>query len=139
MPAQLLSLCSSPEYFPAPLQFEALAGFSAIIDRLGEFTEVVDSYVAPSRSNNGARLEAPIIELVDAPVSTAASRSERLLLSLEDVTLQTPNGAMTLIDSLSLQVCSAAIAFLQVLRTGCGDFPDTCSICMHILTCMGRI
>ena len=86
------------------MQFEALAGFSAIIDRLGEFTEVVDSYASPSSSNGVLPMDAPLIQLVDIPMNGAASRDDQMLLSLNDVTLQTPNGAMTLIDSLSLQV-----------------------------------
>ena len=81
-----------------------MAGFSAIIDRLGEFTEVVDSYASPSSSNGVLPADAPLIELVDVPMNTATSSNDQMLLSLDDVTLQTPNGAMTLIDSLSLQV-----------------------------------
>ena len=100
----------------------ALAGFSAIIDRLEEFTEVVDSYASPSSSDNGAKLEAPVIELVDALVSTAASRSERLLLSLGRCH---PADAQRCHDPhrqpLPLGVfCSPwPTVLLQVLRKGC--------------------
>ncbi len=98
------SECAAGLKFLLPLQFEALAGFSAIIDRLGEFTEVVDSYVSPSSSNGVLPADAPLIELVDVPLNGTTSRNDQMLLSLDDVTLQTPNGAMTLIGSLSLQV-----------------------------------
>ena len=72
-------------------------------------------------------MEASTIELVDIPTDGDSSCKDRVLLSLEDVTLQTPNGAMTLIDSLSLQVrlqhrrtvCIKALAFADVL----GGFP----------------
>lgn len=87
-------------------QFEALAGFSAIIDRLGEFSEVVDSFASPSAADgqiasNGASTSiSSKIDLVDLP-SHAKSGT---LLSLEHVTLQTPNGLRTLVQDLTLQV-----------------------------------
>ncbi|CAL8470471.1 g10013 [Coccomyxa elongata] len=87
-------------------QFEALAGFSAIIDRLGEFSEVVDSFASPSAandqigSNGAASTTSSQIDLVDLP-SQAKSGT---LLSLEHVTLQTPNGLRTLVQDLTLQV-----------------------------------
>ncbi len=88
------------------MQFEALAGFSAIIDRLGEFSEVVDNFASPSEadalpgaaSSNGA--EASKIDLVDRPNHASSTT----LLSLESVTLRTPNGMRTLVQDLTLQV-----------------------------------
>ena len=104
-------------------QFEALAGFSAIIDRLGEFSEVVDSFASASTPSSsaaegvaapaaGANAKVDIgtaaaqIELIDLPGHGQARGGHAApLLSLEHVTLRTPNGAMTLVEDLDLQVC----------------------------------
>ena len=91
------------------LQIEALAGFSAIIDRLGEFSEVVESFALPNQgsgadaSGNGSSAH-PRIELVDVPTATQHSPADQPLLRLEDVTLRIPDGSRTLVDSLSVEV-----------------------------------
>ena len=96
----------------ACVQIEALAGFSAIIDRLGEFSEVVDSFASPDdatatdESGNGSS-PSQKIEIVDAPTATQHSPAGQPLLSLESVSLQTPDGSRTLVDSLNVEVASS--------------------------------
>ena len=99
------ALASSIQVFLV-MQFEALAGFSAIIDRLGEFSEVVDSFASPSAaddqnaSNGASSSTSSKIGLVDLP----SNANSGTLLSLEHLTLQTPNGLRTLVQDLTLQV-----------------------------------
>ena len=91
------------------MQIEALAGFSAIIDRLGEFSEVVESFASPDQgaaadaSGNGSGVTGRI-ELIDIPTATQHSSPDQPLLRLEGVTLQIPDGSRTLVDSLDLEV-----------------------------------
>eukprot|EP00891_Asterochloris_glomerata_P008156 jgi/Astpho2/8156/e_gw1.00120.35.1_t len=68
-------------------QFENLASFSAVIDRLGEFQEVLDQRL----SSLGC-------------LAGASSNGARLLLDVQGVTLCTPNRAATLVQDLSFQV-----------------------------------
>lgn len=89
------------------MQFEALAGFSAIIDRLGEFTEVVDNFASPESEEDGlpgsvssGGVDTSKIDLVDWPSNANSSP----LLSLENLTLRTPNGVRTLVQDLTMQV-----------------------------------
>ena len=90
-------------------QIEALAGFSAIIDRLGEFSEVVDSFASSDRSDPSGTLQnggsAPErIEVIDVPSASQRSGPSQPLLSLERVTLQVPDGSRTLVHSLNVEV-----------------------------------
>ena len=90
-------------------QIEALAGFSAIIDRLGEFSEVVDSFASADRSDPSGTLQnggsAPErIQVIDVPSASQRSAPRQPLLSLEGVTLQVPDGSRTLVDSLNVEV-----------------------------------
>ena len=103
---------------------ESLASFSAVIDRLGEFEEVIQAPqnekaaaaaeaadAMPAAGGNGAGPEpaavpaahADTIELLD--VDTAGQTAGRgPLLELEGVTLRTPNGAATLVEHLDVAV-----------------------------------
>ena len=90
------------------LQFESIAGFGAIIDRLGEFTEVLEPFAerptGAASSSNGAP-SGPLvssIDLQDVPPSTAST--DPPLLALESVTLQSPDGSSTLVEDLTFQV-----------------------------------
>ena len=106
------------------MQLESLASFSAVIDRLGEFEEVIQADprenaataaetadAMPAAGGNGAGPEpaaasamlADTIELLDVdPAGQAAGH--RPLLELEGVTLRTPNGAATLVEQLDVAV-----------------------------------
>ena len=90
-------------------QIEALAGFSAIIDRLGEFSEVVDSFASEDRSDPSGTLQngssAPEkIQVIDVPSASQRSSPRQPLLSLDGVTLRVPDGSRTLVDSLNVEV-----------------------------------
>lgn len=107
------------------MQIEALAGFSAIIDRLGEFSEVVDSFASPDdaaardESGNGSS-PSQKIEIVHAPTAKQHSTAGQPLLSLEGVTLQIPDGSRTLVDSLNVEVTPSPIPqdLWESLQTG---------------------
>ncbi|DBA90594.1 hypothetical protein WJX77_005457 [Trebouxia sp. C0004] len=89
-------------------QFESIANFGAVIDRLGEFQEVLESSTT-SRSTNTdvadpqpSSTQAPsLIQLVDQP---GPSEQGGVLLDMDGVTLQTPDGASTLVQNLSVKV-----------------------------------
>ncbi|CAL5224458.1 g7149 [Coccomyxa viridis] len=104
-------------------QIEALAGFSAIIDRLGEFSEVVETFASPDQgsadaSGNGS--SAPQrIELIDVPTATQHSPAGQPLLRLEGVTLRIPDGSRTLVDSLDVEVAPGE-SLLVVGPSGAG-------------------
>ena len=105
------------------MQIEALAGFSAIIDRLGEFSEVVDSFASADRSDPTSALQnggsAPErIQVIDVPSAGQRSGPRQPLLSLEGVTLQVPDGSRTLVDSLNVEV-QLSLACLQRLEEAC--------------------
>lgn len=97
------------------LQIEALAGFSAIIDRLGEFSEVVESYASPDQgsardeSGNGSS-PSQTIEIVDLPTATERNAADQPLLALQGVTLQIPDGSRTLVDNLNVEVQSLSFS-----------------------------
>ncbi|KAL4419364.1 hypothetical protein ABPG77_001591 [Micractinium sp. CCAP 211/92] len=107
-------------------QFEAIAGFSAVVDRLGEFREVlhgskaggtatVDPIAAAASSDsedatstaagsNGSQGaagedEGPGITITDLP-----GASGRSLLDIRDLTLRVPSSGTTLVSDLSLSV-----------------------------------
>ncbi|KAK9814036.1 hypothetical protein WJX73_009771 [Symbiochloris irregularis] len=89
-------------------QLESIAGFGAVIDRLGEFSEVLDSFeTSASTSNDPARPAEGAGEpgALHASSSNGSTRAENgVLLSLDNVSLATPNKALTLVDGLTLQV-----------------------------------
>ncbi|KAK9820926.1 hypothetical protein WJX74_009117 [Apatococcus lobatus] len=93
-------------------QFETLAGFSAVIDRLGEFMEVLDE-AAPANSSPAAPLQdqpepllppASSIQLSDEWHEGVGIGKGGVLLDLQHVTLRTPDSSMTLVEDLTLQV-----------------------------------
>ena len=91
------------------LQFESIAGFSAIIDRLGEFTEVLEPFSAALHAeepgSNGSQPAAAAPEMADViRIVDEAPTSPSPLLALEAVTLRSPDGSTTLVQDLSLQV-----------------------------------
>lgn len=90
------------------MQFESIAGFGAIIDRLGQFTEVLEPFgVSPmtqqqasadsETSNAAAELSKISLEDLEPSISSP-------LLDLQSVTLRSPDGSSTLVEGLSLEV-----------------------------------
>ncbi|XP_031390520.1 ABC transporter D family member 2, chloroplastic isoform X2 [Punica granatum] len=88
-------------------QFQAISAFSAVIDRLGEFEDILDSSSkSPSESSEEISLvysrmnDSPTLE----PNGTVLKKKSQKLLDIENLTLQTPTSKATLITDLSLQV-----------------------------------
>lgn len=102
------------------MQFESIAGFGAIIDRLGQFTEVLDPYCRPqdtkkspkatksgeetvagkSDSHSQARIVSTShISLLEQPAS-----GDRPLLELHKLSLNSPDGSLSLVEGISLEV-----------------------------------
>ena len=89
------------------MQFESIAGFGAIIDRLGEFAEVLEPY-SRSRSEH-AHISASepsksseavgTIRVEDVTPSPSAP-----LLKIQDLTLRSPDGFVTLVENMSAEV-----------------------------------
>ncbi|XP_058095366.1 ABC transporter D family member 2, chloroplastic [Magnolia sinica] len=91
-------------------QFQAISAFSAVIDRLGEFDDVLDS-------SNSSDLSDPMQDIsvlyshVRSPSSLQSNGSLPLdechkILEIENLTLQTPKSKRTLISDLSLELYS---------------------------------
>eukprot|EP00192_Tetraselmis_astigmatica_P006529 CAMPEP_0117691206 /NCGR_PEP_ID=MMETSP0804-20121206/25573_1 /TAXON_ID=1074897 /ORGANISM="Tetraselmis astigmatica, Strain CCMP880" /LENGTH=763 /DNA_ID=CAMNT_0005504377 /DNA_START=177 /DNA_END=2469 /DNA_ORIENTATION=- len=87
-------------------QFQALAGFSAVVDRLGEFAEALeackeeqDIVTASTSMDNGG-----YIALEDVVVEDAGPGQP--LLSVEHLSLRTPKGQVSLVNDLTLQVAA---------------------------------
>ncbi|GMH34252.1 hypothetical protein BSKO_02086 [Bryopsis sp. KO-2023] len=78
-------------------QLESLAGFSAVVDRLGQFQEVMDTCQTDEQSNG----DLPRISLV---TETPGTRSTDPLLMLNNLTLMTPDSGSMLIKDISLEV-----------------------------------
>ena len=78
-------------------QFESLAGYSAVIDRLGQFQEAMESCKLDQPDEVGnVRMT-----LVDTGLDTD---SQQPLLEIDNLTLVTPDRKKTLIRDLGLQV-----------------------------------
>lgn len=95
-------------------QFQALSAFSAVIDRLGEFNEFLVQQNATQHTGqdrSGIKDEStcrPLIDIIDMQVPVSLSGnvfpSDCPLLQLENLTVQTPQYTMTLVENLSLAV-----------------------------------
>lgn len=88
-------------------QFQALSAFSAVIDRLGEFNDILEERSATVEEE--VVNQTPVIDLLDqsAPLSLPGNvtSSNLVLLQIQNLSLQTPQYSMTLIEELTLTVC----------------------------------
>lgn len=89
-------------------QFQAISAFSAIIDRLGEFDDVLDGFSKDSKSDESEKI---ILQQTDLCVLSSSIsngsilQSERhKLLEVSNLTLQTPRSGAILIKDLSLVI-----------------------------------
>eukprot|EP00892_Ulva_mutabilis_P009083 jgi/Ulvmu1/6547/UM003_0181.1 len=99
-------------------QFEALAGYSAVVDRLGQFQEAVDArgkIAADGDAEDLAMDPTSEIELVDVHAADSAGA----LVQLEGVTICTPTFSRTLVRGLSLQLPPSG-SLLVMGPSGCG-------------------
>ncbi|CAN1263038.1 ABC transporter D family member 2, chloroplastic [Linum perenne] len=89
-------------------QFQSISAFSAVIDRLGEFDDLLDSSSSSSLSETLEEITveySPIGSLIsqESNGSVLMDQSKQLLV-VKDLTLQTPRSKTTLIKNLSLVV-----------------------------------
>ncbi|KAK1276989.1 hypothetical protein QJS04_geneDACA011032 [Acorus gramineus] len=91
-------------------QFQAISAFSAVIDRLGEFDDILDSSGGSSHSGPDSIQEinfhygdvkSPSLLLTNGSVLTEETPQ---LLKIEKLTLQTPKSRRTLVKDLSLEI-----------------------------------
>ncbi|KAJ4824083.1 Canalicular multispecific organic anion transporter 1, partial [Turnera subulata] len=86
-------------------QFQAISAFSAVIDRLGEFDDVLDS--SSSKSSTESLEEISLSYVKSAPVyeyNGSAPIASQKLLEVESLTLETPTSKAVLIRDLSLVI-----------------------------------
>ncbi|KAD3067036.1 hypothetical protein R6Q59_018834 [Mikania micrantha] len=87
-------------------QFQAISAFSAVIDRLGEFDDILDT-----TSSNGPVVALDEIKLMyinvkDSTFQPKNSLDAQKLLEIENLTVLTPTTKALLIRNLSLTVCN---------------------------------
>ncbi|KAK9266559.1 hypothetical protein L1049_021492 [Liquidambar formosana] len=89
-------------------QFQAISAFSAVIDRLGEFDDILDSSNSKSLPDSLEEIQLVYCNVKNS-VSLESNGSMPLdkrqkILDIEDLTLQTPTSKATLIRDLSLEL-----------------------------------
>ncbi|KAL5746683.1 hypothetical protein ACOSP7_027829 [Xanthoceras sorbifolium] len=89
-------------------QFQAISAFSAVIDRLGEFDDILDNSNSKGLSDPLEEISLTYSNDINSPVfesngSMPAEQSQRLL-DVENLTLQTPTSKATLVRDLSLVI-----------------------------------
>ncbi|XP_002969260.2 ABC transporter D family member 2, chloroplastic [Selaginella moellendorffii] len=73
-------------------QFQSLSSFSAVIDRLGEFSDILDAQVATE-------------DLIGIKIFDYVEKDAKpLLLEVEELTLQTPQYTLVLIENLTFSI-----------------------------------
>ncbi|KAJ9562975.1 hypothetical protein OSB04_008135 [Centaurea solstitialis] len=87
-------------------QFQAISAFSAVIDRLGEFDDVLDYTNSNGPVDSLDEIELTYCNVKDAThfKSMKALEAQNLLV-IESLTVQTPTNKALLIRDLSLEVC----------------------------------
>ncbi|KAI3753978.1 hypothetical protein L2E82_26044 [Cichorium intybus] len=84
-------------------QFQAISAFSAVIDRLGEFDDVLDSTSSNGTLEAMDEIQLTYCNVKDLTESMKASDTQNLL-EIESLTVQTPTNKALLIRDLSLEV-----------------------------------
>ncbi|GAA0148297.1 ATP-binding cassette [Lithospermum erythrorhizon] len=89
-------------------QFQSISAFSAVINRLGEFDEVLDSSNSEKYDDSMERIQLQYCSVNMSTNSEAngsiTPESSAKLLEIEELTLQTPTNQATLIKDLSIQI-----------------------------------
>uniref|UniRef100_A0A1J3E8Z8 ABC transporter D family member 2, chloroplastic n=1 Tax=Noccaea caerulescens TaxID=107243 RepID=A0A1J3E8Z8_NOCCA len=85
-------------------QFQAISAFSAVIDRLGEFDDLLDNNISRDPSNTVEEIELTYESVERSSLQdsngTIQSRENQKLLEIEALTLQTPTNGTTLVHNL---------------------------------------
>ncbi|KAH9676861.1 ABC transporter D family member 2 chloroplastic [Citrus sinensis] len=89
-------------------QFQAISAFSAVIDRLGEFDDVLDSSGSKNLSEPLEKICLTYCSVKSFPTSKCngalSPEKSQKLLDIEDLTLKTPTSKATLVRDLSLVI-----------------------------------
>ncbi|KAL1221510.1 ABC transporter D family member 2 [Cardamine amara subsp. amara] len=89
-------------------QFQAISSFSAVIDRLGEFDDLLDNSIFRDPSHTVEEIELTYqspkkSSLLDSNGSIKSQQNQKLL-EIEELTLQTPTNGTTLVHNLSADI-----------------------------------
>ncbi|XP_023737010.1 ABC transporter D family member 2, chloroplastic [Lactuca sativa] len=84
-------------------QFQSISAFSAVIDRLGEFDDVLDSTSSNGTLEAMDEIQLTYCNVKDLSESMKASDTQNLL-ELENLSVQTPTNKALLIRDLSLEI-----------------------------------
>ncbi|KAK9070614.1 hypothetical protein SSX86_011016 [Deinandra increscens subsp. villosa] len=88
-------------------QFQAISAFSAVIERLGEFDDVLDYINTNDPLEPYDEIQLTYINVKDSPFFLSKKLSEtQKLLEIERLSVQTPTNKALLIRDLSLTVCN---------------------------------
>ncbi|XP_022149771.1 ABC transporter D family member 2, chloroplastic [Momordica charantia] len=103
-------------------QFQAISAFSAIIDRLGEFDDLLDGSATNVLSNTSEEIHLTYSHMESSPLlesnGSMALDKRQKLLEIENLTLKAPNGA-TLVRDLAL-IVKEKEHLLVMGPSGCG-------------------
>lgn len=103
-------------------QFQAISAFSAIIDRLGEFDDLLDGSAPKALSNISEKIHLMYSHMENSPLlesnGSIAPDKRQKLLEIENMTLGAPNGA-TLVRDLTL-IVKEKEHLLVMGPSGCG-------------------
>ncbi|KAF9674504.1 hypothetical protein SADUNF_Sadunf10G0134100 [Salix dunnii] len=105
-------------------QFQAISAFSAVIDRLGEFDDVLDSSSSKCLSSSVEEISLTYCNersslLLESNGSVLIDRCQKVL-DVENLTLQTPTSKATLIRDLSLVTGPSGSGKTSLLRALAG-------------------
>ncbi|KAF3794663.1 ABC transporter D family member 2 [Nymphaea thermarum] len=90
-------------------QFQAISAFSAVIDRLGEFDDVLDSSSTPGLSDLKEEIALTYSNITHSSMEengSVPSNEHPKFLEIRNLTLWTPRSNITLVKELSLDICN---------------------------------
>ncbi|KAI7750310.1 hypothetical protein M8C21_005831 [Ambrosia artemisiifolia] len=87
-------------------QFQAISAFSAVIDRLGEFDDILDTTSSDDPVEALNEIQLTYINVKDSTFQPKNSLDAQKLLEIENLTVLTPTTKALLINDLSLTVCN---------------------------------
>ncbi|XP_031491260.1 ABC transporter D family member 2, chloroplastic [Nymphaea colorata] len=90
-------------------QFQAISAFSAVIDRLGEFDDVLDGSSTPGLSDPKEEIALTYSNITHSSMEengSVPSNDHPKFLEIRNLTLWTPRSNITLVKELSLDICN---------------------------------
>lgn len=85
-------------------QFQAISAFSAVIDRLGEFDDLLDNNITRDPSHTMDEIELTYQSSLLDSNGSVESRQNQKLLEIQELTLQTPTNGTTLVHNLTADI-----------------------------------